>query len=82
MKNILLFLILIVLSSCEEQPRPRPKSVVVKSIKNKGIVVSKTDGVGFYQDYYTITTRSDSDLISETVTQNQYFYINVGDTIK
>jgi len=72
--KILGIAILLAMFGCEE---PKHKSAFIKSIINKGIVVEKSKVMGM-----VLIIQTDSDVVKELVTYEQWYFFNKNDTIK
>jgi hypothetical protein len=82
---LFLFIITVMISSCDAPPAgwpnqpPAHKSAIMKTIKNKGVLIKHE-----YTDsgIYIFTIRTDSNIVHEIVTRDQYHFVSIGDTIK
>lgn len=74
MKKILLTIFTITLFGCVEYTN---KSVRLDNIKSKGVIISKDNYKGL-----TIVIKTDSTIVIETITQEEFNYLHTLDTIK
>ncbi len=82
MKNkLILLLIPVLIMGCDRNnyPERKPQSIVMSSIKHKGVLIS-----GNYDIYdgYSLVIRTNDDVIEEPVTESVYKFLILNDTIK
>lgn len=56
-----------------------PQSYVIATIKNKGKIIKKNNGLG---EGYTLIIQNKDDITEEQTTEEKYNFLSVGDTIK